>query len=262
MLKVGQIRKSTNTSYLTDLSFTPTIVKNVGFEGSQDIFQDFAVQLNSGNFLPNNVYYVRVYIKRLPEETDPLKKIYNPDTVNFSVKLFQKDGGTTGEHRQEKIQTIENCIMAPFYDLRINEEWVQYTFVFTPNDEYKYLCFKINRIGYDYIYKDTDPRFPFIYNGVPVAGDNTMDFNEDGDFCVVNNILPNRKMIKIGIQSRPGSMFVVNREPIILGRSGVYEINNGTNITSVGVIAPNGSDTGNIQDFLLDYGYDNSSEED
>ena len=262
MLKVGQIRKNTSTTYLTDLTFTPTIVRNAGYEGSDDVFEDFAIELNGSNFLANTVYYVRVKIKRYPEETDEGEKAYgDPSYVNFSLNLYQKNGGESGQHSQEKIQTIGKQIMAPFFSSRVNEEWVEYTWTFTPNDDYKYLCFKVNRIGYDYIHSD-DPRVPFIYEGEG-SPNNTMDFTENGDVCSVNNILPNQKMIKIGIQSRPGTLFVVNREPIVLGRSGIYEINNGTNITSVGVIAPNGgSDITQIQDFLLDYGYDNSSEED
>ena len=99
-------------------------------------------------------------------------------------------------------------------------------------------------------------RNPFVYNGPGAAG-NTLDFDDNGDVCIVNSILEVgvSAVDKIGIQSRPGALFCVNREPIRLGRSGVYEINNGTQISFVGVMAPNGDDTTKIQDFILDYAY-------
>ena len=260
MLKIGQIRKDNYSSpYLTDLSFTPTIVRNAGYEGSDIVFQDFAIQLTSGAFKAQVSYYIRVSIKRYPYEPDEGKKAYgDPTLVNFSLTLYETQGSSEGKHEQEKQQIVEkNLELAPYID-GYNDEWQAYTFVFTPNEDYNYLCFKITRIGYDYVNRDT-PRIPFVYTA-PGASDNTMDFETNGDLCQVNNILP-RIMNKIGIQSRPGTMFVVNREPIVLGRSGIYEVNNGTKISSVGVVAPNGSSSVNIQDFLLDYGYELSDDE-
>jgi len=61
--------------------------------------------------------------------------------------------------------------------------------------------------------------------------------------------------LKIGYQCRPGSLIVVNKEPIRVGRSGIYEINNGTIIDSFMIASPGGSDNSKIDAFLLDYAY-------
>jgi hypothetical protein len=87
-----------------------------------------------------------------------------------------------------------------------------------------------------------------------------------GDFCILNNIIPDgiqRKngWFKMGYQSRPGSLIVVNGEPIVVGRSGIYEINNGTLIKSFMIATPGGSDSSKIDAFLLDYAYDNEEKE-
>ena len=75
-----------------------------------------------------------------------------------------------------------------------------------------------------------------------------------GEVSSVTNIFGgNINAVQIGIQSRPGSLFIINQEPIYLGRSGVYEVNNGTIVTSVGIAAPGGVDVSKIQDFILDY---------
>ena len=81
----------------------------------------------------------------------------------------------------------------------------------------------------------------------------------DGDICTLNNLITNENgpsgWLKFGYQSRPGSLIVVNGEPIRVGRSGIYEINNGTIINKFMIASPNGSDNKNIDAFLLDYAY-------
>jgi len=57
---------------------------------------------------------------------------------------------------------------------------------------------------------------------------------------------------KVGVQSRPGSLVVINKEPIRLGRSGIYELNNGTKITSF-MIVPDTRGYGHLDPFLVDY---------
>lgn len=82
------------------------------------------------------------------------------------------------------------------------------------------------------------------------------EMQEDGtrqsDFCKLETIVPNnQKWLKFGYQSRPGNLIVVNGEPITIGRSGIYEIDNGTKIESFMLAAPNKK----IDAFLLDYAY-------
>ena len=55
--------------------------------------------------------------------------------------------------------------------------------------------------------------------------------------------------IKIGVQSRPGQMIVVNKEPIRIGRSGIYEINNGLQVNYFSIIPDNNI----IPNFIVDY---------
>ena len=77
-----------------------------------------------------------------------------------------------------------------------------------------------------------------------------------GDVCLLNPItLPNKVLNKIGFQARPGCLIVVNRSPIRLGKSGIYEVNNGTKVYQICVTAPSGYDDSKIDAFLLDYAY-------
>lgn len=57
------------------------------------------------------------------------------------------------------------------------------------------------------------------------------------DLSEINNMIPNEitSLTKIGIQTQPGSLLCVNGAQIRVGRSGIYEINNGVNITFFGI---------------------------
>ena len=175
-------------------------------------------------------------------------------------------------------------MLTPYYPNQ-NQPWQEFVVVFTPTELANYLCFKINRIGYDYVYEEVlgeKGRKVFRYkNGSPGYEENTIEFsdlirqaeieieidaekrfkervrenlpssvdpdeimgiindalyNEEtgeqeiifvwqgekeheiipievtGEFSEANNILGEITADKIGIQSRPGSLFVVNDE--------------------------------------------------
>lgn len=262
MLKVKQIRKdnSGSTTYLTPITFKPTTIKTRGYESDIEttVFTDFALNVET-KLSTNQSYYLRFNAKR-PLPTGGDKPYGDPDEISFNIVLYEQDGGTEGLHDNEKTQTIEkNLKLSPWVD-KYNNEWQEFTVVFTPNENYQYIALKINRIGYDYVYEGTPQRRnPFIYNESDTSH-NTLNFTDQGDFALINNILSvpssSGAALKIGIQARPGTLFCVNREPIYLGRSGIYEINNGTKISFVGIAAPNGNETDNVPDFILDYAYD------
>lgn len=65
------------------------------------------------------------------------------------------------------------------------------------------------------------------------------------------------KWLKLGFQSRPGSLIVVNQQPIRVGRSGIFELNNGMEIKQFMLATPGGAvnNGANIDAFLLDYAY-------
>lgn len=82
--------------------------------------------------------------------------------------------------------------------------------------------------------------------------------SEYGQFAKLTNIVPNSSSpwIKLGYQSRPGSLIVINKEPIRVGRSGIFELDNKLPIKDVRIANPGGSKSNNnIDAFLLDYAY-------
>ena len=77
-----------------------------------------------------------------------------------------------------------------------------------------------------------------------------------GQISILNDLVPSStSWLKIGYQSRPGNLIVVNRQPIRVGRSGIFELNNGIEIKNFMITSPLGFRTQKIDPFLLDYAY-------
>ena len=68
----------------------------------------------------------------------------------------------------------------------------------------------------------------------------------------ISGSIDNKTALKqIGIQSRPGLLMSINGEGIKVGRSGIYEINNGVMISSIGFVLDKNDNTY----FIMDYQY-------
>lgn len=252
-LQIGQIRKKGGTgsqTYMEDVPFSPSFVYTQGYSRG---FKDFAITpLNNGGvFLPKNTYYLRFTVKRIPERTyqntlGVVTTWEDPNNMDFSLILYKDAGTSTGVHTDGTYQTVESKFSVEPYKELVNEPEKSFEVVFTPNNSYKFLAFEMKKVSYDYIYGFRD-----------TLNTSTLNFDDKGDLCVIKNILPIGSD-KIGVQSQPGSLLCVNHEPIRIGRSGIYEVNNGVKISFVGVLAPNGSRDENVKDFILDYAWDNS----
>lgn len=254
--KIGQVRKNNSVKYLTDLDWVATSVKTAGYS---KVFTDYAIELNGAdqNFNSDYTYYVRFTVKRIHFEGDPRFSessfggngadagADDPRRMNIRLELLKNDGSNTGgTYENGTYQVIEDAVVIDPYIEGYNNEYASFEVIFTPNDSYQYLSFILSRNRFDYLAEA--PR-----NDVAES----IDFGENGDVCIINNILPQKRADKIGIQSHPGMMACVNKEAVRVGRSGVYEIHNGVPITFVGFVAPNGSDSTLIDNFILDYSW-------
>lgn len=168
------------------------------------------------------------------------------------------------------------------------DEYSSYSFVFSPSKTFNRLGFRVNRVSYDAInsprkwlteqgkVRNSDEkitnsdgtitisgrRFDEVAGNqkiIKTTGPRILYSGEHGDLCRLIDLVSTSKSktgwLKFGYQCRPGSLIVVNKEPIRLGRSGIYEINNGTTITSFMIASPRGSENKYIDAFLLDYAY-------
>ncbi len=219
---------------------------------------------------------------------------YIGDSDNLSISLVLKDENLNDwvSYPAELIDTFSVPVAV---GEGAQQDYNTYSFVFTPTKNFYYLIFKINRVKYDAIEKAEVSEYAngdglgraWLLDNREIdqsktsnkyydSNRNSIDMKVTGpriiwndkmseetkerqsDFCRLETIVPNgQKWLKFGYQSRPGNLIIVNGEPITVGRSGIYEIDNGTNIESFMLAAPNKK----IDAFLLDYAYltDNNS---
>ena len=278
------------------ISSSPNPFRDATIAGDEDSFPDFALK---GNFQMGKVYYLRFKIHKVPlyyysgQSTLSIDAYPQADVLNFRLLLKNQSQIDEASFPPEQIGTFTVPKALP----NEMDSYASYSFIFTPSKKFDRLVFRLSRTGFDvlvdnrnwlaeqtysnfnpeniinvqprYINKNTE----YIINkdtenekkGIDVKGVRInygqIEPFEDGDFCTLNNIIPQgmKNWIKIGYQSRPGSLIVVNGEPIRVGRSGIYELNNGTKIESFMIASPNGSDNEKIDAFLLDYAYNSTS---
>ena len=246
-VSVGQLRKSNVSNYMTNLDYTWSFVRTQGYDAT-NVYQENAIQLSGGKqFQPTETYYLRYTIKRIPNDqvivgANQMPVGADPHNVEFSLCLYQGQGSTSGAHELGTYQDLGKLEKLQAYIPSLNNETKSFEIVFTPNATYNYLCFRLKKTAYDYIYSPRTDRLSA----------STIDLADGGDICTINNILP-RTAKKIGVQSRPGTLLCVNREDIRIGRSGLFEVNNGIPITFLSILTPNN----NIHEFTVDYTYDN-----
>ena len=261
--KIGQIRKVSNNIpeyYLQGLELAKVNPENYiitkGYDNRD--FENYTVQLKDGDFSPTNTYYLRFSIKRINHEDERFSDSHyssitvtgsnDPREMNIQLTLFKHNGRgeNRGIYELGSTQVIQANVRVQPYIKGLNTEWTSFEVIFTPNDNYKYLGFILARTNYDYL--EIPPR--------SISEEENIDLGDKGDLCIIKNILPKKPASKIGIQSRPGTLICVNKEAIRIGRSGIYQVNNGVAVSFVGIVAPNGSDTSNIDNFILDYAWD------
>ena len=289
-IKVGQIRKNTSTQYITTLS-NYDLGTFVSQGAGSTTFSDFAIradfQANTTYYI--RVAINRININTIMGDSSGAGD-NDPHNQYIDVKLFAEDSANSEYQRigesilvepylnEDTASSLENetafmnwcaaCVRdnnpsmnlypgASIYYTNLLETYNQrksnYTgletniieptktveLVFTPYRSAQVLVFQLSRVAYDYSFT---PRI--------VSIDTTLG---NRDVAVVNNLFENiiTTANKIGVQSRPGALVVINQTPMRLGKSGILEINNGIPITYFGMVAPNN----NVSEFLADYSY-------
>ena len=290
---VSQLRKTnsgqnTYMTPVTGLQASQINSPNPFGDTSNDFrfFQDFALE---GNFQQGVVYYLRFKIRKIPQYfySGAIKNrvsSYKADADILNLQILLKNNL---EDDEEEIppEVIGTCFVPMSYNQN-DAQYSSYSFVFTPSKNFNRLGFRINRVSFDAIERnfntqeknnprnwlrdtnekttngyrsDTDIQgIPITVNGPRIIWYNSQDSNTwaDADLCILNNLVSEKGgWLKFGYQCRPGALIVVNGEPIRVGRSGIYEINNGTIIQSFMIANPGGWQNSKIDAFLLDYAY-------
>lgn len=242
-LKIGQLRKTDISQNVNIVDWEGTTVPTPSpfdSEDSEKSFTDFAIHATNG-FVKGKVYYCRFKIKQVrqgyysQELTQASESNNTIDRLEYSIVL---------QGNNNSMKTLAKFFV-PINPDQDTDKYFLYEIMFSPLVNSSNLILKLNRIAYDYYHKErnwlTEDNSNFILN----------NNSTETILCELNNLIPSDEYWKkFGFQTRPSTLIAVNKEPMRVGRSGIYELNNGTKITSF-MIAP--SNNNEIEHFLLDY---------
>ena len=234
MYNFGQFRRTQLDSYMTALDYNFTDLETQSPLSQNIVFLDKIISLSEQNILQatdNTGTVVKSYYMRF--------KIYKKEDSEQLVTIKLVNTNKT-EDNQQTIKTVK-------VESGLENDYSTFDIVIAPNATYNSIQFILNRIIDDYNTVDNDN----IYG-------RKMNINIDSlkeIYNVIETLNPSidnlGRLKQIGVQSAPGLMMSIEGELIRVGRSGIYEINNGVSIKYIGFIVE--PDDGKY--FVLDYQY-------
>lgn len=171
-----------------------------------------------------NCYYLHFTVKRMSTKQ------------NFYLKLINTSA--TGAITEQLIDTYE-------VPKGSSSSVVHFETIISPNATYNGILWELQRNNDD-------------LSGIKRVMNVTVN-----NFTQLKNILSTlniQRLTKVGIQGPPSLLMCINREPIRIGRNGIYELNNGIDITSISFVPKfvpkNNSSGSNVLDyFIMDFEY-------
>ena len=234
MYKFGQLRRTQIESYLTPLTYTFKDIETKSALSQGITFIDKAIVLTGNNILQSvdktgtviKSYYMQIKVFK-EEESEQL----------LTIKLVNTDKTKDNEQTLETI-TIEQGKKNDFAIFEI---------VIPPNQSYNQIQFVLNRVLIDYNNENEDGTYGRKVNMEILKLKeiyNVIDF--------LNPAIENTGRLKqIGVQSAPGLLMSIDGEAVRVGRSGIYEINNGISVNFIGFIL----EPDDNKYFIWDYQY-------
>lgn len=227
--KFGQFRKEqyTYSNYVKQLDkndYTLTSIETKAEIFSGITFSDISIKRAFSS--ADGSLLIRIAVARFNRET------------TVTVKLAKENVSPLAT---TNVQTVASLVVPAAITAEEQSTPVMFDIMVTPSDSYAQLIFAIDRDGQD-------------FTETPRAWIPAQSFMIES-FGTISNIIPsldieNKGRLKqIGVQGRPGLEMCINGEMIRVGRSGIYEINHGVDITFIGFI-PDEEDH-----FLMDYQY-------
>lgn len=233
----GQFRKTQASKYVTPLKYNlQDEITTAPF--SQAInFTDKAIELNgTGNLLQSmdstrtktRNYFVRY-------------KIYKKTDSSQIIDVRLTNTNKVTDNIQELV-TITVPVGNP-------TDFVVFDLIIPPNSTYNQINFILNRNSKDYMIENEDGTYGRKINMEILNFDEIINIID----TYLNASIKNRGALKqIGVQGAPGTLMCIDGEEIRIGRSGIYEINNGIIINFLGFIIHDDVDN---KSFILDYQY-------
>ena len=237
---IGQFRRPQMPSYYDEfkehivMSYKQTDVQ-FGDTNSL-IFQNPCGNIQNNYVLTSqNYYYLRFKVKQREDSSQ-----------RFYLKLCNRDDGTIQDQNQEQI--IDE------FTVPQGVGYVYFESIIAPNTTYDQILWELRRIALDYTYIDPTEEDK-IGRVMQVDIESCAQIKNVIDFLKPNytNL---KSLAKIGVQGPPSLLMCINGEQIRIGKSGIYEINNGITIFFIGFIPKESIISSDGLDyFIMDFEY-------
>ena len=129
---------------------------------------------------------------------------------------------------------------------------VYFEAILSPNATYNQILWELQRTAFDYRMLNADGTYGRVMNVVDYTYTRLIDVLA----TLKSTHAGMEYLTKIGIQGPPSLLMCINREQIRIGKTGIYEINNGINITSISFVPKTSTlSSDGLDYFIMDFEY-------
>ena len=230
MYNIGQFRRSQLDSYSTPLSMELSRQQTEGVTSEDILFYNACGNLSGDNVMNSqNCYYLRFGVKqRSDSEQAFYLKIRNVSETEDNEQLIDEFKVTRGTGT------------------------VYFEVILSPNATYNQVLWELQRTALDYRMLNADDTYGRVMNVVDYTYTRLIDVLT----TLKSTYTGMEYLTKIGIQGPPSLLMCINREQIRIGKTGIYEINNGINITSISFVPKTSTlSSDGLDYFIMDFEY-------
>ena len=224
----GQLRRKQIKSYLTNINYQLSTITVPSTDSQSIVYKDQILQLEEPLNSVDEMGKQRSYYLRF--------KIYRKTSSNQLITLKLKN--------ESKEQIIKSFSIAAGSET----ECETFEVIISPkNNTYSQIVFELERTAEDVAQVNEDGTYG---RTVTIEIDKLASIFNVISF--LNSSIENKgKLKQIGVQGPAGLLMCINGESIYIGRTGIYEINYGISISSIGfVVEPDDN-----KNFIMDYQY-------
>lgn len=230
MYHIGQFRRPQLDSYSTPLSMELGRQQTERASSGDILFYNACGNLSGDNVMNSqNCYYLRFGVKqRKDSEQVFYLKIRNVSETEDNEQLIDEFKVTSGTGT------------------------VYFEVILSPNATYNQVLWELSRTALDYRMLNADGTYGRVMNVVDYTYTRLIDVLT----TLKSTYSGMEYLTKIGIQGPPSLLMCINREQIRIGKTGIYEINNGINITSISFVPKTSTlSSDGLDYFIMDFEY-------
>ena len=228
--QIGQFRRPQLDSYSIPLSMELDRQQTEGATSEDILFYNACGNLSGDNIMNNqNCYYLRFGVKqRSDSEQAFYLKLRNISEAEDNEQLIDEFKVTRGTGT------------------------VYFEVILSPNATYNQVLWELQRTALDYRMLNADDTYGRVMDIVDYTYTRLIDV-----LTILKSTYTGMEYLtKIGIQGPPSLLMCINREQIRLGKTGIYEINNGINITSISFVPKTSTlSSDGLDYFIMDFEY-------